>query len=80
MTGGNAPVLHFVDPVACFGNRRVVGSEEQRFAAIVDKILQQLKRALGIGGIQIPSRFVSENDARIIRQCASNSYALLLAS
>jgi Protein of unknown function (DUF1602). len=55
----DAAVLHFVDPIARFGNCRIVRGEEQRLAAFMHKILQQLKRALGVCGVEIAGRFVA---------------------
>ena len=64
----DAAVFHFVDPIAGFGNCRIVCGEEQRLAAFMHKILQQLKCALGVRGVEIAGRFIGENDARIVRE------------
>src|SRR5437762_1456182 len=53
VAGGDPAVLHLVDPVAGFGDDRIVRGQEQSFAALLHDILQQLKGALGIGGIKV---------------------------
>ena len=80
MAGDDAAVFHFVDPIARFGNCRIVRGEEQRLAAFMHKILQQLKCALGVCGVEIAGRFVGQNDARIVCECACDRDALLFAS
>src|SRR5215469_4924022 len=44
------------------------------------KILQQVKRALRVGSIQIAGRFVRQNDVRIVCERTCDSDALLFAS
>src|SRR5438045_6962366 len=77
MTGDDLAVLHFVDPIARFCDRRIVCSEEQRFLALLDERLEQLEGALGICRVQIAGWFIRQNYARIVRQRARNRDALL---
>jgi len=58
MAGNDEAVSHFMDPVTGFGDDRIVGGEEQSFPAFLHNVLQDLKGALGIGGIEIAGRFV----------------------
>jgi len=46
MTADNNTILHFVDPIAELGDRRIVGDDQQGFASLFDDILQQLENAL----------------------------------
>jgi hypothetical protein len=46
MTADNNAILHFVDPIAELGDRKIVGDEQQGFASLFDDILQQLESAL----------------------------------
>jgi len=46
MTADNNAILHFVDPIAELGDRKIVGDEQQGFASLFDDILQQLEGAL----------------------------------
>ena len=46
MTADDNAILHFVDPIAELGDRRIVCDEQQRFPALYDDILQQLESAL----------------------------------
>jgi hypothetical protein len=46
MTADNNTILHFVDPIAELGDRRIVGDDQQGFASLFDDILQQLESAL----------------------------------
>src|ERR1044072_4098955 len=54
--------------------------QENRRAAFMHKVLQQLKRALGVCGVKVASRFVGQNHARIVCECTRNSYSLLFAA
>src|SRR5260370_39202906 len=58
MAGNNKAVSHFMNPIAGFGDDRIVGSQKQSFPAFLDNVLQDLKGALGIGGIEVAGRFV----------------------
>ena len=69
-----------MDPIAGFGNRRVMRCEEQGFAAVVYKILQQFERALGVCGIQVAGRFVCQDHFRIVSESARDGHALLFAA
>jgi len=80
VAGGDPAVLHFVDPIAGFGDDRIVRGQEQSFAAFLHDILQQLKSALGIGGIEVSSGLIRQDHARIIGQCPGDRYALLFPS
>src|SRR5262245_65510953 len=44
------------------------------------KVLQQLKRALGVGGVEIAGWFVRQDDARIVCERACNSDSLLFTA
>ena len=46
MTTDDNAILHFVDPIARFGDRRIVRDEEHGFSAVFHDLLQQLKGAL----------------------------------
>src|SRR6266496_3093000 len=80
MAGDNVAVFHLMDPIAGFGDHRIMRGQKQSFAAFLDDILQQFKRALRVGSIQIAGRFVRQNDSRIIGEGACDSHTLLLAS
>ena len=80
MTGSDAAIFHLVDPITGFGNDWIMGGQEQRFPAFLDNVLQDFKSALGISGIEVAGRFIGKDHLRIIGQCASNRYALLLPS
>src|SRR4029450_3476586 len=67
-TDDDTAILHFVDPIARFGNCRIMRCEEQRLAAFMHKVLQQLKRALGVCRVEIARGFVRQNDAWIVCQ------------
>src|SRR5438552_10399784 len=54
--------------------------QKQSFAAFLDDGLQQFKGALRVGSIEIASRFVRQNDSRIIGERACDSHTLLFAS
>ena len=58
MAGDDVTVLHLVNPIARFGNNRIMGGQEQCFPTFLHNILQYLKGAPGIGGIEIAGRFV----------------------
>ena len=51
-------VFHLVDPIAGFGDDRIVRGQEQSFAAFLDDILKQFKGALGVGGIEVAGWFI----------------------
>jgi hypothetical protein len=51
--GGDPAVFHFMDPIAGFGDDRIVRGQEQSFAAFLDDILKQFKGALGVGSIEV---------------------------
>ncbi len=46
MAGDNVAVFHLMDPIAGFGDHRIMRGQKQSFAAFLDDILQQFKRAL----------------------------------
>ena len=58
MAGDDKAVSHFMDPIAGFGDDRIVGGQEQSFPAFLHNVLQDLKGALGIRGIEVAGRFV----------------------
>src|SRR5439155_3486562 len=48
MAGDNVAVFHLMDPIARFGNHRIMRGQKQSFAAFLHDILQQLKSALRV--------------------------------
>src|SRR5437660_8583079 len=80
MAGDNVAVFHLMDPIAGIGDHRIMRGQKQSFAAFLDDILQQFKRALRVGSIQIAGRFVRQNDSRIISERTRDSHAWLLDS
>ena len=80
MAGDDSAILHFMNPIARFGDRRIVRGQEERFLALAEQFSEQLKSALGIGRVEIAGRFVGENYARIVRQGAGDGHALLFAA
>src|SRR5437870_6406680 len=80
MAGDNVAVFHLMDPIAGFGDRRIMGGQKQSFAAFLHDVLQQLKSAFRVCSIQIAGRFVRQNDSRIIGERACDSHTLLFAS
>src|SRR5437899_4809066 len=80
MAGDNVAVFHLMDPIAGFGNHRIMRGQKQSFAAFLHDILQQLKSALRVCSIEIAGRFVRQNDSRIIGERACDSHTLLFAS
>src|ERR1044072_6503454 len=54
--------------------------QENRRAAFMHKVLQQLKRALGVCGVKVASRSVVQNHARTVGECTRNSYSLMFAA
>src|SRR5258705_1242543 len=80
MAGDNAAVFHLMDPIAGFGDDGIMRGQKQSFAAFLDDILQQFKRALRVGSIQVAGRFVRQNDSRIVGERACDSHTLLFAS
>ena len=80
VAGSDAAVFHFVDPIARVGDDGIVRGQQQSFAAFAHDILQQLKGALGIGGVEVAGRFVGQNDLRIVGQRAGDGHTLLFAS
>src|SRR5881409_1345326 len=73
MAGDNVAVFHLMDPIAGFGDRRIMGGQKQSFAAFLHDVLQQLKSALRVCSIEIAGRFVRQNDSRIISERACDS-------
>src|SRR5882724_3584370 len=80
VAGVDQAVFHLMDPIAGFGDDGIVRGQEQSFAAFLDDVLQQFKRALRVGSIQIAGRFVRQNDSRVIGEGACDSHTLLFAS
>src|SRR5207302_7247282 len=80
VAGNYAAVFHLVDPIASFSDDGIVRGQEQRFTARAHDTLQQLKGALGIGGVEVPCRFVCQDDPRVVGQSAGDSHTLLFAS
>src|SRR6266496_4180838 len=46
VAGGDQSIFHLMDPIAGFGDDRIVRGQEQSFAAFLDDILKQFKGAL----------------------------------
>ena len=80
MAADDHAVLHFVDPIARFRDRRVVRHEEQSFAFFAHDFLQQAKGSAGIGGVEIAGRLIGQDDARIVRERAGDRDPLLFAA
>src|SRR5439155_4885530 len=57
LAGDDAAVFHFVDPIARFGNRRIVRGQQQGFPAFVYQISQQFEGALGVRSIEVACGF-----------------------
>src|SRR5258706_5470583 len=62
VAGGDSAVFHLLDPIASFGDDRIVRRQEQSFTAFLDDILKQFKGALGVSSIEIAGRFIGQND------------------
>ena len=58
MAGDDAAIHHLVDPIAGFGDRRIMRGEEQRFVALFHERLQQFECAFRIFRVEISSRLV----------------------
>src|SRR5438094_9889969 len=80
MAGNDVAVFHLMDPIAGFGDHRIMRGQKQSFAAFLHDVLQQLKTAFRFCSIQIAGRFVRQNDSRIIGERACDSHTLLFAS
>src|SRR5947199_2548578 len=80
LAGVDQAVFHLMDPIAGFGDDRIVRGQEQSFAAFLDDILKQFKGALGVGSIEVPGWFIGQNDTWIVGQRARNGDSLLFAS
>ena len=70
MADDDTAILHFVDPIASLGDCRIMRGEEQRLSAFMHKVLQQLKRALGVCSVEIAGGLVRQNDTWIVCQRA----------
>src|SRR5947208_639314 len=80
VAGVDQAIFHLVNPIAGFSDHRIMRGKEQRFSTLLHDTLQQLKGALGIGGIEVAGRLVRQNDFWIIGQRPGDRYALLFAS
>src|SRR4029077_11839904 len=80
MAGSDAAVFHLMDPIAGFGDHRIMRGQKQSLPALLHDVSQQLKGALGIGSVEVAGRFVRQNDSRIIGERACDSHTLLFAS
>src|SRR5204863_5990051 len=80
LAGADQAVFHLMDPIAGFGDDRIVRGQEQSFAAFLDDILKQFKGALGVGSIEIAGWFIGQNNTRIVSQRTRDGDPLLFAS
>src|SRR2546429_4239585 len=75
VAGVDQAIFHLVNPIAGFSDHRIMRGKEQRFSTLLHDTLQQLKGALGIGGIEVAGRLVRQNDFWIIGQRPGDRYA-----
>lgn len=80
MAGDDAAVFHFMNPIAGFRNRRIVGDKKQRLLALVHEILEQLEGAFRIQSIKVAGRFIGQDHGRIVGERARYRHALLFAT
>src|SRR2546423_9091915 len=80
MTANDQSVLHFVDPIARFRDLRIGRHEKKRLALFLHDPLEQFEGAAGVFAVEIPRRFVGEDDARVVREGTSDSHPLLFAA
>src|SRR5436305_5149110 len=80
LAGVDQAVFHFMDPIAGFGDDRIMGGKEQGFPALLYDGLQQLKGAFRVGSIEVAGWFVGQNDSRVVGQRAGDGHSLLFAS
>src|SRR3546814_17782438 len=73
-------VLHLDDPSASFGERRIMGDDEQCRAGRVLAREEQVDDGRAGRSVQIAGRLVGEDDRRTGRNPARNGNALLLAA
>jgi hypothetical protein len=65
------------------GHRRelgVVGHEHERGAAAGVDRAQQIHDVAAVRGVEVPGRFVGEDDFGVVGQCTGERHALLLAA
>src|SRR5438093_4679086 len=80
VAGVDQAVFHFMNPIAGFGDDRIMGGKEQGFPALLYDGLQQLKGAFRVGSIEVAGWFVGQNDSRVVGQRAGDGHSLLFAS
>src|SRR5205814_1447352 len=80
MAGNDAAIFHFVDPIAGFGDGRIVSGQKQSFPALLHDVLQQLKCPLGVCSIKVARGFVCQDDSWLVRQGTGDGHTLLFAS
>src|SRR5271154_2712564 len=76
----NAPLFESHDtPAHAVDDRGVVGGDDDRRPFDVDA-LQEVHYLDRVGRIEVPRRFVAEQNLRIVDQCAGDRGALLFAA
>ena len=78
MYGFDTAVTQDNHTVGLSGELRVVGDDDEGLPQLVTQVEEELMKALLIGGIKTPRRFVSEDDRRGVDQGASDSDTLTL--
>jgi len=78
--GDDAAVDEFDDPVASFGEARIVGHDEERRGEPFVHRAQQIEYRVGRLRIEVAARLVGENQGGAHRQRARDRNALLLSA
>ncbi len=77
----DAAVLHLVNPIARFGDGRIMGNKKQRLVpAVAPDPAKDQRRVCELLSVEISSRFVGQNDARIVGQGPCDRHPLLFAA
>lgn len=74
----NPPIPDGDDPLCLGGDVRIVGDEDNRQSSVTIQRLEDVDDLRPRLGIEVASRFVSENDARVVDERPRNGDALLL--
>src|SRR5581483_2491602 len=80
MTDNYPSVFHLVNPIAGFSDDRIMRGKQQRFFTLLHDILQQLKGALRVAGVEVPSRLIRKDHPWIVGQRSRDGHTLLFAS
>ena len=80
MATNDASILHLVNPIAGIGNESIMSHQKQRFSTLTNQVSQERECAFRVASVEVSGRFIGKDHLRIIGQCASNRYALLLPS